>query len=54
MMMLSRKIGESIQINENVKVTVVSVRGKTVRVAISAPREVAIRRSTKESDEQES
>jgi carbon storage regulator len=44
MLVLSRRIGESIVIGEGVRVTVVSVRGNKVRVGIDAPTEVDIQR----------
>ncbi len=37
MLVLSRKVGESITIGEETTVRVVSVRGNTVRLAIDAP-----------------
>ena len=37
MLYLSRKIGESIIINENIEVTVIDVSGKTVKLGFSYP-----------------
>ena len=37
MLVLTRKIGESLAINENVRITVLEVKGKTVRLGIEAP-----------------
>jgi len=37
MLVLTRKIGESITINEDIKVTVVDIKGKTIRIGIAAP-----------------
>ncbi|MEA5143028.1 MAG: carbon storage regulator [Oscillibacter sp.] len=46
MLILQRKPGESLLIGDNVEVTVVSVEpGGRVRLAIQAPRELAILRS---------
>ncbi|MEQ9411442.1 MAG: carbon storage regulator CsrA [Fuerstiella sp.] len=42
MLVLSRKPGESIQIDDDIFVTVAEVRGGRVRLAISAPRHVRI------------
>jgi len=42
MLVLSRKIGEQIIINEDIVVTVVSVKGNQVRLGFTAPPEVAI------------
>jgi carbon storage regulator len=41
---LSRKIGETIVIGRNIRVTLVSIRGRTVRLAIEAPATVSILR----------
>ena len=45
MLVLSRKNGESIVIDEAVKVHVLEVKGKVVRLGIDAPKETPIRRS---------
>lgn len=45
MLILQRKTGESLIIGEDVRVTVVSIEGGRVRLAISAPTEVSILRS---------
>ncbi len=37
MLVLSRKIGESITINDDIKITVVDIKGKTIRIGIAAP-----------------
>lgn len=42
MLVLSRKKGESIIIQDNIEVTIISVEGDTVRVGISAPKQVDI------------
>ena len=42
MLVLSRKPGESIQIDENIFVTVSEVRGGRVRLSIDAPKSVRI------------
>jgi carbon storage regulator len=44
MLVLSRKKGEQIVINENIVVTVVDVRGDKVRLGIEAPRDVSVHR----------
>ena len=44
MLVLTRKIGESIQINEDVKVTIIEVKGKNIRIGIQAPKETKIYR----------
>ncbi len=45
MLVLSRKKGDSIVIDGGIKVTVVEVKGTTVRLGIEAPQDVAIVRS---------
>ena len=42
MLVLSRKRGESIQIDDNIFVTVTEVRGGRVRLSIDAPKSVRI------------
>jgi carbon storage regulator len=44
MLVLTRKIGESIKINEDVKITVIDVKGKNIRLGIEAPRDTKIYR----------
>ena len=45
MLVLSRKVGEEIIINDNIRVTVVAIRNNQVRLGFSAPQDVAIYRS---------
>ena len=45
MLSLSRRPGESVFIGDDVSVSVHSVKGNRVRLAIDAPRDVSIRRS---------
>lgn len=42
MLILTRRIGESIIINDDIKVTVLEVSGSAVKIGIQAPREVSI------------
>ena len=44
MLYLTRKIGESIIINDNIELTVVEVRGKTVKLGFVFPKEATILR----------
>ncbi|MFO0946117.1 MAG: carbon storage regulator CsrA [Planctomycetota bacterium] len=44
MLVLTRKAGEAIYLGDNIKVTMVRVRGGQVRIAIDAPKEVRIDR----------
>ncbi len=45
MLILSRKRDESIQISENVVVTVLQIRRSTVLIGIDAPRQIPVLRS---------
>jgi carbon storage regulator len=45
MLVLSRRVGEEIIINDNIRVTVVAVKGDRVRLGIVAPRDVNVDRS---------
>ena len=45
MLILQRKRGESLLIGENISITITSVDGERVRLAISAPPEVSVLRS---------
>jgi carbon storage regulator len=44
MLVLNRKPNESVFINDNIVVTVVSVQGDKVRLGIEAPREMPVHR----------
>ena len=44
MLVLTRKVGESIKINDDVKVTVIEVKGKNIRIGIDAPKTTKVYR----------
>ena len=44
MLVLTRKLGENIVINDNIIVTVLENRGNQVRIGIAAPRTVEVHR----------
>lgn len=44
MLILTRRIGETIMIGDNVTCTVLGTKGYQVRLGISAPKEVAVHR----------
>ena len=44
MLVLTRKLNETIIIAENIRVTIMAIHGRKVRLAIEAPQEVAILR----------
>ncbi|PQO42449.1 carbon storage regulator [Blastopirellula marina] len=45
MLVLSRRIGEKIEIGDGITITVLRVSGKTIRLGIEAPSSVPIRRA---------
>jgi carbon storage regulator len=44
MLILTRRVGESLKIGEEVTVTVLGIKGNQVRVGIAAPKSVAVHR----------
>lgn len=44
MLILTRRVGETIMIGSDVTVTVLGVKGNQVRVGVNAPRDVAVHR----------
>ncbi|MEM7079639.1 MAG: carbon storage regulator CsrA [Pseudomonadota bacterium] len=44
MLILTRRIGETIKIGDEITVTVLGVKGNQVRVGVGAPRDVAVHR----------
>ncbi|WP_101759565.1 carbon storage regulator CsrA [Oceanicoccus sp. KOV_DT_Chl] len=44
MLILTRRIGETVIIGDDVKITVLEVQGNQVRLGIAAPREVEVHR----------
>lgn len=45
MLVLSRRVGESIAVGDDITFTVLEVRGDVVRIGIDAPRSVAVHRA---------
>jgi carbon storage regulator len=45
MLVLTRKLGEQVVIGDNIRLTVVAIRGSHVRLGFAAPAEISIRRS---------
>jgi carbon storage regulator len=45
MLVLTRKLGASITIDESIQITVLEVRGNQVRLGIAAPADVRVRRT---------
>jgi len=44
MLILTRKLGESIAIGDKVKITLLEIKGKHVRIGIEAPKDIAVHR----------
>ena len=44
MLILTRRVGESLMIGDDVNVTVLGIRGNQVRIGVNAPKEVAVHR----------
>ena len=44
MLILTRRVGETIKIGDEITVTVLGVKGNQVRVGVGAPRDVSVHR----------
>lgn len=44
MLILTRRIGESLKIGDDVQVTVLGVKGSQVRIGVDAPKEISVHR----------
>jgi carbon storage regulator len=44
MLILTRRVGESLMVGDEITVTVLGVKGNQVRIGIDAPRDVAVHR----------
>jgi len=44
MLILTRKLGESIQIGDEIRITFLEIKGKQVRIGIEAPKAVTVHR----------
>lgn len=44
MLYLTRKLGESVMVNDNVEITVVEVRGKSIKLGFTFPPDVTVLR----------
>lgn len=44
MLILTRRVGESLMIGDEINVTVLGVKGNQVRIGVNAPKDVAVHR----------
>jgi carbon storage regulator len=44
MLILTRRVGESLMVGDDIKITVLGVKGNQVRIGVDAPRDVAVHR----------
>ena len=44
MLILTRRVGESLMIGDEINVTVLSIRGNQVRIGVNAPKNVSVHR----------
>ncbi|MCZ6663919.1 MAG: carbon storage regulator CsrA [Gammaproteobacteria bacterium] len=44
MLILTRRVGESLMIGDDVNVTVLGIKGNQVRIGVDAPKEIAVHR----------
>ncbi len=44
MLILTRRVGETLMVGDDVTVTVLGVKGNQVRIGVNAPKEIAVHR----------
>ena len=44
MLILTRKVGESLLIGDEVSITILNVRGNQVKIGVKAPKEISVHR----------
>jgi carbon storage regulator len=45
MLILTRRIGETLKIGDNIEVTILSLKGNQIRIGVNAPKDVEVHRS---------
>ena len=51
MLVLSRKEGDSLLIGDNIEISIVQIKGKQVKIAVKAPKEVKVLRGELKTEE---
>ena len=44
MLILGRRVGETLKIGEDISITILSIKGNQVRLGVNAPKDVAVHR----------
>lgn len=44
MLILTRRVGETVMVGDNITITVLGVKGNQVRIGVNAPKDVAVHR----------
>lgn len=44
MLILTRKVGESLLIGDDISITILNVRGNQVKIGVKAPKEISVHR----------
>lgn len=44
MLILTRRVGESVMVGDDITITVLDVKGNQVRIGVNAPKDVAVHR----------
>lgn len=44
MLILTRRVGETLMVGDDVSITVLGVKGNQVRIGVNAPKEIAVHR----------
>ena len=44
MLILTRKVGESLLIGDDVSITILNIRGNQVKIGVKAPKEISVHR----------